>query len=74
MTDKLPPLPAPHNTHCFDDDTQEDVWSYSADQMRSYARAAILAEREACAKLCEATPPYPFRPSLEAAHAIRARS
>ena len=31
-------------------------------------------EREACAKLCEKTPPWPFRPSIEAAHAIRARS
>jgi hypothetical protein len=35
---------------------------------------AISAEREACAKLCEKTPPWPFRPSIEAAHAIRARS
>lgn len=30
-------------------------------------------EREACAKVCDVTPPYPFRPSIEAAHAIRAR-
>ena len=30
-------------------------------------------EREACAKVCDTTPPYPFRPSIEAAHAIRAR-
>jgi len=34
---------------------------------------AVLAEREACAKVCEKTPPWPFRPSIEAAHAIRAR-
>ncbi len=34
---------------------------------------AVLAEREACAKVCDTTPPYPFRPSIEAAHAIRAR-
>jgi hypothetical protein len=34
-------------------------------------RAGQLAERERCAKLCEMTPPYPFRPSIEAAHAIR---
>lgn len=32
------------------------------------------AEREACAKLCDVTPPYPFRPSIEAAHAIRQRA
>ncbi len=31
-------------------------------------------EREECAKLCDVTPPHPFRPSIEAAHAIRARS
>lgn len=30
-------------------------------------------EREACAKICDTTPPEPFRPSIEAAHAIRAR-
>ena len=30
-------------------------------------------ERELCAKVCDVTPPYPFRPSIEAAHAIRAR-
>jgi len=30
-------------------------------------------EIEACAKVCDVTPPYPFRPSIEAAHAIRAR-
>lgn len=35
---------------------------------------ATAAEREACAKVCDTTPPYPFRPSIEAAHAIRARS
>lgn len=35
--------------------------------------AAVLAEREECAKVCDTTPPQPFRPSIEAAHAIRAR-
>lgn len=48
---------------------------------RSALRAAILdeleacaaQEREECAKLCDVTPPEPFRPSIEAAHAIRAR-
>jgi hypothetical protein len=37
------------------------------------AAASEAKEREACAKLCDTTPPYPFRPSIEAAHAIRAR-
>lgn len=35
---------------------------------------AQAAEREACAQICDTTPPQPFRPSIEAAHAIRARS
>jgi hypothetical protein len=26
---------------------------YTADQMREFARAAVLAERERCAKVCE---------------------
>ncbi len=38
-------------------------------------RAAILSygrsERERAAKVCDTTPPYPFRPSIGAAHAIR---
>ena len=29
------------------------------------------AERERCAKICDVTPPHPFRASIEAAHAIR---
>jgi hypothetical protein len=36
-------------------------------------REEVAAEREACAAICDTTPPYPFRPSIEAAHAIRAR-
>ena len=35
--------------------------------------AGAAAEREACARICDTTPPEPFRPSIEAAHAIRAR-
>jgi hypothetical protein len=48
----LPPLPEP-DTHCWDDDSLCDVWSYSADQMHAYAAAALAAERERCAKLCD---------------------
>jgi hypothetical protein len=48
--DELPPP----DTHCFDDDTGRDVWSYSADQMRAYAAAAVAVERERIhAKLLE---------------------
>jgi hypothetical protein len=63
----LPPLPNP-------DEFTDDGRIYSADQMHEYATAAVMAEREACATLCDLTPPYPFRASIEAAHAIRARS
>jgi hypothetical protein len=41
--------------------------------LRRFAALVAAAEREACAKVCEKTPPWPFRPSIEAAHAIRAR-
>ena len=30
------------------------------------------AMRDLCAIVCDTTPPHPFRPSIEAAHAIRA--
>lgn len=32
---------------------------------------AVIAERERCAAICDVTPPYPFRASIEAAYAIR---
>jgi hypothetical protein len=44
------------------------------DAVTAQHKQELLAEREACAKVCDTTPPYPFRPSIEAAHAIRARS
>lgn len=50
----LPPLPEP-DTHCFDDDTRRDVWSYSERRMRAYAEQAVAAERERCALQLEAT-------------------
>ena len=41
---------------------------------KRFAALVRADEREACAAICDTTPPYPFRPSIEAAHAIRARS
>jgi hypothetical protein len=46
---------------------QRDYW------LERFAELVAAHEREECAKLCDVTPPYPFRPSIEAAHAIRAR-
>ena len=43
------------------------------DLLKRFAALVAAAEREACAKVCDVTPPHPFRPSIEAAHAIRAR-
>lgn len=34
-------------------------------------KAATARERHRCALICDTTPPYPFRASIEAAHAIR---
>ena len=42
-------------------------------ELERFAALVAAAEREACAKVCDTTPPYAFRPSIEAAHAIRAR-
>lgn len=75
----LPPLPEPDFHQTFDvymtgGGGGNEVIYFTAKQMREYAAAAVDNEREACAKLCDQTPPYPFRPSIEAAHAIRARS
>lgn len=58
MTDhELGPLPTPPSYESrYDDAPLTD--HYSANQLRAYALAevqkAVLAEREACAKLCEA--------------------
>jgi hypothetical protein len=41
--------------------------------LEAFAKLVAQHEREACAKVCEKTPPWPFKPSIEAAHAIRAR-
>ena len=50
MSNELPPLPHPV-THILLGDDSEDV--FTADQMRDFARAAVLQEREECARLCE---------------------
>ena len=85
--DDMSPLPLPKplgHLHSDGDFCQERMidphatgWPvdlFTDDQMRAYAAAAVEAEREQCARICDTTPPYPFRASIEAAHAIRARS
>ena len=48
---------------------------YTEDQMREHATAAVLAEREACAKLCEDLDAFcEDDPGSSAAAAIRARA
>jgi hypothetical protein len=53
---------------------------YTADQMREFATIAVLAEREACAKVCdqmeqeaEGTECCKWPTPADCAHAIRAR-
>lgn len=45
--DELPPLTEPYFTHPFGRELWHD------EQMRAYAAAAVAAEREQCAKLCD---------------------
>lgn len=53
----------------------EKLWFQAADEcshcpVETRHRFAALVLDEA-AKVCDITPPHPFRPSIEAAHAIR---
>ncbi len=52
--DSLPELPASAGN--FYPDALSNAWvpGFTADQMRAYALAAVMAEREACAKVCDA--------------------
>jgi len=43
----LPPLPTP-DTHCFDEDTKKDVWSFSEELMREYAIAVLEMAAGVC--------------------------
>ena len=54
--DNLPPLPRPAHIKVHTDSQGFQYWDepfYSADQVEEIRRAAILAERERCAKVCE---------------------
>jgi len=53
--------------------TFQHGWIASDSDLKAFEDLVRADEREACAKVCDTTPPYPFRPSIEAAHAIRAR-
>lgn len=44
---------SPPDTHCWDDDSAADCWSYSPQMVAELLDAAVAAERERCAKLCE---------------------
>ena len=75
MADTPPKLPTPDlgmpwrvnapdgSVHCA---------GYTADQMRAYGAECRRQALEDAARVCDVTPPYPFRASIEAAHAIRA--
>lgn len=48
----LPPLPEPHLL-VFDAALQSPIDGWTRSQVEAYARAAVEAERDACARLCE---------------------
>jgi hypothetical protein len=48
--DSLPPLPEPITVI---NTGMQALRGFSAEQMRAYALAAVLEEREACAKVCD---------------------
>ena len=47
------------------------VHAYTANDIRAAHRDGARLALERSIALCDVTPPYPFRPSIEAAHAIR---
>ena len=49
---------------------------FTYEQVKAYIQAAVISEREACAKVCEEleTHGYPNNRELKCAAAIRARS
>lgn len=51
--DDLTPLPEPYFTTTMRDLAHNKVPVFSAEQMRAYASAAVAAERERCADLCD---------------------
>ncbi len=48
--DQLPDLPK-HDTHCFDEDDNRDVWSHSDEQVRTIQREAYKAGMLAAAAM-----------------------
>ncbi len=54
--DKMAPDDLPkHEAKCWDCGNHDDYGEfYTADQMRAYAAEQVAAERERCAKVCEA--------------------
>jgi len=45
-------LPTP-DTHCFDEDTKRDVWSYSPELVRTMLEAATADTARKCVEVCE---------------------
>lgn len=52
MKIELPPMPEEDVWGIKAKDNWDDVLGFSEAQMRSYALAAVMEERERCAKLC----------------------
>lgn len=50
----LPPLPKPFTSLPLKGSQTTSIHVWASDQVQAYAEAAVLAEREACAKACVA--------------------
>lgn len=70
MMSELPPLPEPKMVTTFPHGGFPVGDYFHVDQLRAYAHAAVLAEREECAARCDS---FGTLPSKVCAAAIRAR-
>ena len=72
MADTLPKLPEPDAYGPSADYSERTEPHYRADTVRRLLAECRRQALEDAARVCDVTPPYPFRASIEAAHAIRA--
>lgn len=51
---------------------RRNFWEFLPADLTRFAALIRAQALDDAARVCDVTPPYPFRPSIEAAHAIRA--
>jgi hypothetical protein len=75
----MPPLPKPFASIPVAGSQTTSINVWASDALEAYATAAVLAEREACAKVCETLRSHPYDQARltackDAAAMIRART